>query len=96
LLGRRGRNDAAAWSPFARNDGADREAVAQALLTAQEHDGCALGELTPTRYAEVRRSRPSMGLPRTTTVTAVCGSWTRALEAAECRASALARRAVFA
>jgi hypothetical protein len=37
-----------------------------------------------------------MGLPRTTTVTAVCGSWNRAVEAAERRASALARRAAFA
>jgi hypothetical protein len=96
LLARRGRNDAGSWSPFACNDGADCEAVAQALLTALDHEDCPLGQLTPTRYAEVRRKRPQMGLPRTTTVTAVCGSWSRAVEAAERRASALARRAAFA
>ena len=97
LLARRTRKQAAEdWSPFARNDGPDCEAVAQALLTALEHDGCALDELTPTRYAEVRRRRPHIGLPRTTTVTAVCGSWHRAVEAAERRASALARRTAFA
>jgi len=96
LLARRGRNDAESWSPFARNDGADCEAVAQALLTALDHENCPLDELTPTRYAEVRRKRPHMGLPRTTTVTAVCGSWHRAVEAAERRASATVRRAAFA
>ena len=95
-LARRGRNEAGTWSPFARNDGADCEAVAHALLTALDHEDCPLEELTPTRYAEVRRKRPQMGLPRTTTVTAVCGSWTRAVEAAERRASALARRTAFA
>ncbi len=83
------------WSPFARNDG-DCDAVAQALLTALEHEDCALEQLTPTRYAELRRKRPQIGLPRTTTVTAVCGSWTRAVEAAERRAAALTRRAAFA
>lgn len=96
LLARRGRNDAESWSPFARNEGADCEAVAQALLAALDHEDCPLGELTPTRYSEVRRKRPQMGLPRTATVTAVCGSWQRAVEAAERRASALARRAAFA
>ena len=96
MLARRGRNDAESWSPFARNDGADCEAVAQALLTALDHENCPLDELTPTRYAEVRRKRPHMGLPRTTTVTAVCGSWHRAVEAAERRASATVRRAAFA
>ena len=95
LLARRGRNDGGGWSPFARNN-ADCEAVAHALLTALEHEDCPLDELTPTRYSEVRRKRPHMGLPRTTTVTAVCGSWNRAVEAAERRASALARRAAFA
>jgi hypothetical protein len=96
LLARGGRNDAGSWSPFARNDGADCEAVAQALLTALDHEDCPLEELTPTRYAEVRRRRPQIGLPRTTTVTAVCGSWNRAVEAAERRAAALARRTAFA
>ncbi len=96
MLARGGRKDAGSWSPFARNDGADCEAVAQALLTALNHEDCPLEELTPTRYAEVRRRRPQMGLPRTTTVTAVCGSWNRAVEAAERRAAALARRAAFA
>ena len=95
LLARRGRNEARAWSPFARNDG-DCDAVAQALLAAIEHADCPVAELTPTRYAEVRRRRPQIGLPRTTTVTAVCGSWNRAVEAAERRAAALARRAAFA
>jgi hypothetical protein len=96
LLARRGRTEVGSWSPFARNDGADCEAVAQALLTALDHEDCPLEELTPTRYAEVRRRRPHIGLPRTTTVTAVCGTWARAVEAAERRASALARRAAFA
>jgi hypothetical protein len=95
LLARRSRNEAKGWSPFARNDG-DTEAVAQALLAAIEHEDCSVAELTPTRYAELRRKRPQMGLPRTTTVTAVCGSWSRAIEAAERRASALTRRAAFA
>jgi hypothetical protein len=95
LLARRSRTESKGWSPFARNDG-DTEAVAQALLTAIEHEDCPVAELTPTRYAELRRKRPQMGLPRTTTVTAVCGSWARAIEAAERRASALTRRAAFA
>jgi hypothetical protein len=95
LFARRNRNESHAWSPFASNDG-DCDAVAQALLLAIEHEDCPVAELTPTRYAEVRRKRPQMGLPRTTTVTAVCGSWSRAVEAAERRASALARRAAFA
>jgi len=90
------RDDGASWSPFANNDGADCQAVAQALLKALEHEECALGDLTPTRYAELRRQRPQMGLPRTTTVTAVCGSWARAVEAAERHAAALTRRANFA
>ena len=90
------REDGGNWSPFARNDGADCEAVAQALLAALDHEDCALDELTPTRYAELRRRRPQMGLPRTTTVTAVCGSWQRAVEAAEHRAAALTRRSAFA
>ena len=92
---RRGRNEVGDWSPFARNDG-DCDAVAQALLTAIEHEDCALENLTPTRYSELRRRRPHIGLPRTTTVTAVCGSWNRAVEAAERRAAALTRRAAFA
>ena len=90
------KDDGGSWSPFARNDGPDCEAVAQALLTALEHERCALDELTPTRYAALRGRRPQMGLPRTTTVTAVCGSWQRAVEAAENRAAALARRTAFA
>ena len=84
------------WSPFASNDGADCEAVAQALLTAVEHEACTLEELTLTRYAELRHKRPQMGLPRTTTVTKVCGSWRSAVEAAERRAAALTRRSAFA
>lgn len=83
------------WSPFARNEGADCEAVADALLRALDQEACTLDELTPSRYAELRRMRPQMGLPRTTTVTAVCGSWQRAVEAAERRAAALTRRAAF-
>jgi hypothetical protein len=83
------------WSPFARNDGADCQAVAEALLRALDQEACSLDELTPTRYAELRRLRPQMGLPRTTTVTAVCGSWQRAVEAAERHAAALTRRAAF-
>ena len=79
------------WSPFARNESRDCEAAAQALLAALEHEDCALDELTPTRYAELRRKRPQLGLPRTTTVTGVCGSWASAVEAAHRRASALAR-----
>jgi hypothetical protein len=90
------KNDGGSWSPFARNESADCEAVAQALLAALEHERCPLDELTPTRYAELRNRRPQMGLPRTTTVTAVCGSWQRAVDAAERRASALARRTAFA
>jgi hypothetical protein len=84
------------WSPFARNESADCEAVAQALLAALEHEECCLEELTPTRYAELRRKRPQMGLPRTTTVTSVCGSWRAAVEAAEHRAAAITRRSAFA
>jgi hypothetical protein len=95
LLARRRKDEAGGWSPFARNDG-DCDAVAQALLAALEHEDCSVAELTPTRYAELRRKRPQLGLPRTTTVTAVCGSWNRAVEAAERRASALTRRAAFA
>lgn len=90
------RDDPRNWSPFARNDGADCEAVAHALLTALEHEQCALDELTPGRYADLRRRRPQIGLPRTTTVTAVCGSWVQAIEAAERRAAAITRRAAFA
>lgn len=96
MLPRSLRDDPRNWSPFARNDGADREAVAQALLTALAQEECALDELTPSRYAELRRRRPQMGLPRTTTVTAVCGSWLQAVEAAERRAAAITRRAAFA
>ena len=96
VLPRSVRDDPTNWSPFARNDGADCEAVAQALLAALEHEDCPLDQLTPSRYAELRRRRPQMGLPRATTVTTVCGSWNRAVEAAEHRASALARRAAFA
>lgn len=95
LRARRTKNEAGGWSPFARNDG-DCDAVAQALLTAIEHEDCALEHLTPTRYSELRRRRPQIGLPRTTTVTAVCGSWRRAVEAAERRAATLTRRAAFA
>jgi hypothetical protein len=96
LLSRRKKKDEpGGWSPFAQNDG-DCDAVAQALLSALDHEDCVLDELTPTRYAELRRRRPQLGLPRTTTVTTVCGSWTRAVEAAERRASALARRTAFA
>jgi hypothetical protein len=84
------------WSPFARNESPDCEAAAQALLAAIEHEECSLEELTPTRYAELRRKRPQMGLPRTTTVTSVCGSWRCAVEAAERRAAALTRRSSFA
>lgn len=84
------------WSPFAQNQSADCEAVAQALLAALEHEECPLEELTPTRYAELRRKRPQMGLPRTTTVTSVCGSWRSAVEAAEFRAAALSRSSAFA
>ena len=84
------------WSPFANNVGRDCEAVAQALLAAVEHEDCALEDLTPTRYAELRRKRPQMGLPRTPTDTSVCGSWRAAVEAAECRAAALIRRSAFA
>ena len=95
LLAKRRKTEIGSWSPFARNDG-DCDAVAQALLTALEHEDCALEQLTPTRYSEVRRKRPQIGLPRTTTVTAVCGSWRSAVEAAERRAAALARQAAFA
>ena len=90
------KDDGGSWSPFARNDGADCEAVAQALLSALEHEDCALDELTPTRYAALRNKRPQIGLPRMTTVTTVCGSWQRAIDAAERRAAALARRTAFA
>lgn len=88
-LPRRTRDDRPqnSWSPFAHNDGADREAVAQALLTALELEDCPLCELTAKRYSELRRTRPQIGLPKATTLTAVCGSWTRAVEAAERRAS---------
>jgi len=95
LLARGGPKETGSWSPFARNEG-DCDAVAQALLAAGEHEHCPVAELTPTRYAELRRRRPQLGLPRTSTVTAVCGSWTRAVEAAERRASALVRRTAFA
>ena len=95
MLARNRKAEADGWSPFARNDG-DCDAVAQALLAALEHEDCSVAELTPTRYAELRRKRPQLGLPRTTTVTAVCGSWHRAVEAAERRASALVRRTAFA
>lgn len=90
------KDDGARWSPFARNDGADCDAVAGALLTALEHEHCALDELTAFRYAELRRRRPQMGLPRITTVTSVCGSWQAAVEAAEYRAAALSRRSAVA
>ena len=96
MIPRSVREDSGNWSPFARNDGADCEAVAQALLAALDYESCSLDELTATRYAELRRERPHIGLPRTTTVTAVCGSWARAVEAAEHRAAALTRRASFA
>ena len=58
LLARRGRKEVGGWSPFARNDG-DCDAVAQALLTALDHEDCALDQLTPTRYAELRRQAPA-------------------------------------
>ena len=96
MIPRSVREDGGNWSPFARNEGADCEAVAEALLSALEHEACPLEQLTPTRYAELRRRRPQLGLPRTTTVTAVCGSWTRAVEAAERHAAALTRRSAFA
>lgn len=95
LLARRRKKEDGSWSPFAHNEG-DCDAVAQALLTALEHEDCALEHLTPTRYSEVRRRRPNIGLPRTTTVTAVCGSWKSAVEAAERRAAATVRRTAFA
>lgn len=88
--------DGGTWSPFARNEAADCDAVAQALLNALEHEECALDELTATRYAELRRRRPQMGLPRTSTVTAVCGSWREAVDAAERHAAALTRRGALA
>ena len=90
------KEDGGNWSPFARVDEPDCEAVADALLSALEQERCSLDELTPTRYNELRRRRPQMGLPRTTTVTAVCGSWRLAVEAAERRAAALIRRSSFA
>ena len=95
VIPRSAKDGSSNWSPFARNDGADCEAVAEALLRAVNQETCALEELTPSRYAELRRKRPQMGLPRTTTVTAVCGSWQRAVEAAERHAAALTRRAAF-
>ena len=95
VLPRSVKDDGVNWSPFARNDGADCDAVAQALLSALDAESCSLDELSPSRYAELRNRRPQMGLPRTTTVTAVCGSWQRAVEAAEHRAAALTRRAAF-
>lgn len=96
VLPRSVKEDGGNWSPFAHDDGPDCEAVADALLSALEHEHCALDELTPTRYSELRRRRPQMGLPRTTTVTSVCGSWQRAVEVAEHRAAALIRRSSFA
>ena len=95
VLPRSVKEDGVSWSPFARNDGADCDAVAQALLKALDAEDCALDELTPSRYAELRNRRPQMGLPRTTTVTKVCGNWQRAVEAAEHRAAALTRQAAF-
>jgi hypothetical protein len=95
VIPRSAKTSSSSWSPFARNEGADCEAVAEALLRAVDQETCALDELTPSRYAELRRRRPQMGLPRTTTVTAVCGSWQRAVEAAECHAAALTRRGAF-
>lgn len=95
VLPRSVKEDGVRWSPFARNDDADCHAVAQALLKALDAEDCALDELTPSRYSELRRRRPQLGLPRTTTVTAVCGSWQRAMEAAEHHAAALTRRASF-
>jgi len=82
-LPRHRKDEQPSWSPFARNDGADHEAVALALLRAVEHADCPLCDLTPSRYSDVRRRRPQIGLPRETTLTAVCGSWARAVEAAE-------------
>lgn len=96
MPGRRRTEDAVRWSPFALDDGADCAAVAQALLKAVEHEKCSLDELTPTRYTELRARRPQIGLPRTTTVTAVCGSWRHAVEAAERHAAAVTRGAAFA
>jgi hypothetical protein len=69
------------------------KAVARALRTAAELERCTLDDLTPLRYTDLRRRRPGIGLPRTTTLTTLCGSWESAIEAARLPATDLTREA---
>jgi hypothetical protein len=71
--------DTGTWYPFARPLERHYAAVADAVLKACEHSNCAVEDLTPVRYEDLRRSMPHLGLPRTTTIMGAGGGWEEAL-----------------
>lgn len=79
------------WSPFARPPWRDCEAAARAILRAISFDGCALHDMTEDRYVALRDRMPQVGLPRATTISRACGSWTSAIEQAAILAAVATR-----
>jgi hypothetical protein len=67
------------WAPFAGPLEPHCAAVAEALLRACEQGDCAIVNLTPERYDDIRSRMPHLGLPRTTTIVGACGGWEEAI-----------------
>jgi hypothetical protein len=72
-------SDTGSWYPFAGPLEPHCAAVADAVLKACAHANCAVEDLTPAGYDDLRRRMPQLGLPRTTTIMGACGGWEEAL-----------------
>ena len=59
-----------------------RRDAAEALARAATQEACAVDELTPTSYADIRLRHPELDLPKHATVTRAFGGWQAAVEAA--------------
>jgi hypothetical protein len=68
-------------SPFVLKSWHRRDAAA-ALTRAAEQADCAVDELTPTRYADIRLRHPELELPKHAAVARAFGGWHTALEQA--------------
>ena len=68
-------------SPFVLKPWRRRDA-AVALARAAEKEACAVDELTPTRYADIRLRHPELELPKHATVARAFGGWQAALDEA--------------
>ncbi len=73
-------------SPFILKPWRRRDAAA-ALARAARQEACAVSELTPTRYADIRLRHPELELPKHATVTRAFGGWQMALEEAAAAAA---------